>query len=68
MEEPGQPSRSSGMPHPYQRAWLQSRSWSAIVGDFLIALKDVPLLASDADIHGQLWGNRLYLPVTLRNQ
>ncbi len=36
------------------------------LGDFLTAFKDTPLLASDADIYGQLWGNRLYLPVTKR--
>ena len=56
------------MPHPYARRQLQSGSWSAIVGDYLTVFKDTLLLASDPDIHGQLWGNRIYLPVTLRSQ
>ena len=37
--------------------------WS---GDFLVALDDQLLLASSRDIYGQLWGNRVYLPLVLR--
>ncbi len=67
-EEPQQPTHSLGMPHPYQRARLQSESLGAIVGNSVVALKDTPLLASDTDIYGQLWGNRIYVPLTLRSQ
>jgi hypothetical protein len=37
------------------------------VGDFLVAFDDQPVLASNRDVYGRLWGNRLYLPLTLRN-
>lgn len=40
---------------------------SGPLGDFLVAFDDQPVLASDRDIYGQLWGNRLYLPLTLRS-
>jgi hypothetical protein len=36
------------------------------VGGFLIALQDK--LAGNYDIYGRLWGNRLYLPLVLKNR
>jgi len=35
-------------------------------GDFLAAWQDQPISATDTDIYGALWGNRLYLPVVIR--
>jgi len=35
-------------------------------GDFLTAWQDQPISATDTDIYGNLWGNRLYLPIVLR--
>lgn len=40
---------------------------SGPTGDFLVAFDDQPLLASSRGIYGQLWGNRVYLPLALRN-
>jgi hypothetical protein len=37
------------------------------LADFLIAFDD-PTLISDHDIYGRLWGNRIYLPLVLRNR
>jgi putative transposase len=34
MREPGQPTRSSGMPHPYTERRLESGSLGAIVGNY----------------------------------
>jgi hypothetical protein len=56
------------MPHPYTERRLESGSLGAIVGDYLASFKDTLFLASDADIHGRLWGNRIYVPLTLRSQ
>jgi hypothetical protein len=36
-------------------------------GDFLVAFKDQQPPSVDSGIYGQLWGNRIYLPLTLRN-
>jgi hypothetical protein len=36
-------------------------------GDFLVAFKDQQGPSVDSGIYGQLWGNRIYLPLTLRN-
>ena len=36
------------------------------LGSFLVAFDDMPLTASK-DIYGRLWGNRIYLPLALRN-
>ena len=36
-------------------------------GDFLVAFKDQQPPSVDSGIYGQLWGNRTYLPLTLRN-
>jgi hypothetical protein len=42
---------------------------SGPLGDFLVAFDDEPPGATlDRDIYGQLWGNRLYLPLVVRNQ
>ncbi len=35
-------------------------------GDYLAAFDDQPLLG-DRDIYGQLWGNRLFLPLVVKN-
>jgi hypothetical protein len=35
-------------------------------GDFLVAWQDQPLGATDTNIYGQVWGNRVYLPLLLR--
>jgi hypothetical protein len=35
---------------------------------FLVACDDQPLLASDRDIYGRLWGSRIYLPSIRRNK
>jgi hypothetical protein len=34
-------------------------------GDFLVAYDDVPY-TSDRDIYGQMWGNRVYVPLVQR--
>ena len=36
-------------------------------GDFLVAFQDIQSPSVDSGIYGQLWGNRTYLPLTLRN-
>ncbi|MFN2215208.1 MAG: hypothetical protein ACK2UM_03990 [Anaerolineales bacterium] len=36
-------------------------------GDFMIAFKDQQPPSIDSGIYGQLWGDRVYLPLTLRN-
>jgi hypothetical protein len=36
-------------------------------GDFLITWQDQPASATNTNIYGQLWGNRLYLPLLQRN-
>jgi hypothetical protein len=40
---------------------------SGPMGDFLVAFKDKQIPSVDSGIYGQLWGNRTYLPITLRN-
>jgi hypothetical protein len=35
-------------------------------GDFMVAFKDQQPPSVDSGIYGQLWGNRIYLPITLR--
>jgi hypothetical protein len=40
---------------------------SGSMGDFLVAFKDQQPPSVDSGIYGQLWGNRTYLPLTLRN-
>lgn len=37
------------------------------VGDFLVAWQDQPVFATNTNIYGQLWGNRVYLPMILKN-
>jgi len=37
-------------------------------GDFLMAWQDQPVGATNTNIYGRFWGNRLYLPLMLRNQ
>lgn len=37
-------------------------------GDFLVAWQDQPVWATNTNIYGQLWGNRVYLPLTLKNK
>jgi hypothetical protein len=37
------------------------------VGDFSVAWQDQPVSATNTNIYGQLWGNRTYLPLLLRN-
>jgi hypothetical protein len=37
------------------------------LGDFLIVFDD-PTLIGDHNIYGRLWGNRLYLPLVMRNR
>jgi hypothetical protein len=41
---------------------------SGPMGDFLVAFRDQQPPSVDYGIYGQLWGNRNYLPVMLRNQ
>jgi len=41
---------------------------SGPLADFLVVFDDKPLTATNRDIYGQLWGNRLYIPLTLRNK
>jgi len=36
-------------------------------GDFMVAFQDQQPPSTDSGIYGQLWGNRTYLPLTLRN-
>ncbi|MBU0495856.1 MAG: hypothetical protein KKA73_25090 [Chloroflexi bacterium] len=36
-------------------------------GDFLVAWQDQPLAATSTNIYGQFWGNRVYLPLVVRN-
>jgi hypothetical protein len=40
---------------------------SGPMGDFLVAFRDQQPTSVDYGIYGQLWGNRIYLPLTLRN-
>ncbi len=37
------------------------------VGDFFVAWQDQPVWATNTNLYGQLWGNRVYLPLVLRN-
>jgi len=37
------------------------------VGDILVVWQDQPVLATNTNIYGQLWGYRVYLPLVLRN-
>ncbi len=41
---------------------------SGPLGDFLVAFDDQPPLPTGRDIWGQLWGNRIYLPILTRNR
>jgi hypothetical protein len=36
-------------------------------GDFLVAFDALPVPTNARDIYGRLWGNRVYLPLVLRN-
>jgi hypothetical protein len=36
-------------------------------GTFLVAWQDKPVFATNTDIYGQFWGNRVYLPAVVRN-
>lgn len=38
------------------------------LGDLLVAWQDQPVSATNEHLYGRLWGNRTYLPLTLRNQ
>lgn len=40
---------------------------SGPIGDFLVTFEDQLAPSIDLGIYGQLWGNRAYLPITLRN-
>ncbi len=40
---------------------------SGPAGDFMVAWQDQPVFATNTNIYGQLWGNRVYLPCVLRN-
>ena len=37
------------------------------VGDFLVVWQDRSVFATNTDVVGQLWGNRVYVPLTLRS-
>jgi hypothetical protein len=37
------------------------------LGDFLVAFDDQIIAAPDHDVYGHLWGNRIYLPLVVRN-
>jgi hypothetical protein len=37
------------------------------VGDFLTVWQDQPIFATNSHLYGQLWGNRVFLPLMLRN-
>jgi len=39
---------------------------SGPVGDFLVASDD-PVIAANRDVYGRFWGNRLHLPLVLKN-
>ena len=39
---------------------------SGPTGDFMAAWQDQPVLATNTNIYGQLWGNRVYLPLVIR--
>jgi hypothetical protein len=41
---------------------------SGPAGDFMVAWQDQPVGATDDNLYGQLWGNRVYLPLILRNK
>ncbi|HBY08449.1 MAG TPA: hypothetical protein DEH22_11915 [Chloroflexi bacterium] len=36
-------------------------------GDFLVAWQDQPISATNTNLYGQLWGNRIYLPLVRRD-
>ena len=36
-------------------------------GDFLVAWQDRPISATNTNLYGQLWGNRIYLPLVRRD-
>jgi len=35
-------------------------------GDFLVGWQDQPLSATNTNLYGQLWGNRVYLPLVVK--
>jgi hypothetical protein len=37
------------------------------VGDFMVAFDALPVPPNDRDIYGQLWGNRVYVPLVVHN-
>jgi hypothetical protein len=41
---------------------------SGAAGDYMVLFDDQTLLATPRDIFGQLWGNRVYLPLVVRSQ
>jgi hypothetical protein len=41
---------------------------SGPTGDFMAAWQDQPVFATNTNIYGQVWGNREYLPLLLRNR
>ena len=49
-----------------------SADYSALVagpiGGFLAAWQDKPVSATETDVYGQLWGNRVYLPLVVRKR
>lgn len=36
-------------------------------GDFLVAFEDLPPEGSSREVYGRLWGNRVYLPLVVKN-
>jgi len=36
-------------------------------GDFLTVWQDQPISVTNTNIYGQLWGNRIYIPIAVRN-
>ncbi|MBU0495854.1 MAG: hypothetical protein KKA73_25080 [Chloroflexi bacterium] len=40
---------------------------AGLAGDFLVAWQDQPAFATNTNIYGQFWGNRVYLPLVVRN-
>jgi hypothetical protein len=55
---------------PYAHMWANAVQESSVAagpyGGFLIAVSETPIGASNSSIFGQLWGNHLYLPITVR--
>jgi hypothetical protein len=64
---------SSGGNLLYDVAWFggPTANFPAVAagsaGTFLVAWQDRPTFATDTDIYGQLWGNRAYLPLLVRD-